>query len=349
MKKLAQIDARQDLTAGQKQQGMNIASQSYMGMLNQGGANIDERMMQMPYGQEVQSYFDTQTAQYDALRQGSTLNKFAPEIVYGEKGGIYQASRNQGELELKPYTIPGTKTQAIKFQPTKFIKGEGEYLSAKGGELKPTGVKTGDAYKKDIEEKKLTLAQQESNRKALQFDNLVKKEKQNAKLLDQKIRSGQATVEDAYQTYADKTTVGVNVINKLLQHPGLPGAVGAKNWSSGFGLFKEPIGGTSEMDFTTQYNQINGQAFLQAFASIKGGGQITEIEGKKATEAITSMSRATSEKEFVRAANEFKSVLMKGLERAKKKYKQEKTPVESTYSDEEKEKRYQEWKAKQGK
>lgn len=78
------------------------------------------------------------------------------------------------------------------------------------------------------------------------------------------------------------------------------------------------IPGTSEADFNARLEQLQGGAFLQAYNTLRGGGQITEVEGKKATAAISRMSTAQSEKEFIRAAQDFKDVLNKGLENARK-------------------------------
>jgi hypothetical protein len=42
----------------------------------------------------------------------------------------------------------------------------------------------------------------------------------------------------------------------------------------------------------TFLDQIGGAAFLTAFETLKGGGQITEVEGEKATNAIARLSTA---------------------------------------------------------
>ena len=55
----------------------------------------------------------------------------------------------------------------------------------------------------------------------------------------------------------------------------------------GFASIIPVIPGTDMADTQALINQIGGQAFLEAFESLKGGGQITEIEGVKATQAIT--------------------------------------------------------------
>lgn len=65
--------------------------------------------------------------------------------------------------------------------------------------------------------------------------------------------------------------------------------------------------------------QIGGKAFLQAFESLKGGGQITEIEGQKATDAITRLTDPSiSPKEAKQAIKEFREVIEAGRERARK-------------------------------
>jgi hypothetical protein len=66
-------------------------------------------------------------------------------------------------------------------------------------------------------------------------------------------------------------------------------------------------------------NQIGGKQFLEAFESLKGGGQITQIEGDKATQAIARMSRAQTEPEFRAAVKEFKDIVKIGMERAASK------------------------------
>lgn len=85
------------------------------------------------------------------------------------------------------------------------------------------------------------------------------------------------------------------LIDRLLTHPGLSGATGAKNWSSGFGLVDKPIAGSAEADFTALLSTAEAKEFLQGFEVLKGGGSITEAEGTKATAAMENLSRAQSD------------------------------------------------------
>ena len=94
------------------------------------------------------------------------------------------------------------------------------------------------------------------------------------------------------------------------QHPGLKGAVG-------FGMGQRFIPGTDSANFMGLLDQVKGGAFLQAIASMRGSGAISEIEGEKATRAITRLSTSLSEKEFKKAAREYADVVRTGLNNAR--------------------------------
>ena len=68
----------------------------------------------------------------------------------------------------------------------------------------------------------------------------------------------------------------------------------------------------------SKMNQINGAAFLQAFESLKGGGQITEIEGLKATQAISRLTeRNMDPADYVAAIEELEQIVRNGVIRAR--------------------------------
>lgn len=93
-----------------------------------------------------------------------------------------------------------------------------------------------------------------------------------------------------------------NTIEGILNDPALDTATGLLE-------FTQSIPGTSQKRFGTRVDQLNGQAFLQAFRSLKGGGQITEIEGQKATQAIGRLDTAQSAEDYRQALIELKDVL----------------------------------------
>jgi hypothetical protein len=104
-----------------------------------------------------------------------------------------------------------------------------------------------------------------------------------------------------------------NLLKGQKPHPGFETAVGATLLPGA-----RFVPGTSASDFQARFDQIKGGAFLQAFETLKGGGQITNVEGEKATAALNRMNLAQSEAEFITAAREFQDIVRKGVERAKK-------------------------------
>lgn len=128
--------------------------------------------------------------------------------------------------------------------------------------------------------------------------------------------SAQSTADTGHETLRkiDEMIGKRDAQGKLVEgskpHAGFEGTIGA-TWKPGARL----IPGTSEADFDARLNEVKGGAFLKAFETLKGGGQITEVEGKKATDAITRMNRSQSEDEFVKAALEFRGVVQRAMER----------------------------------
>lgn len=99
-------------------------------------------------------------------------------------------------------------------------------------------------------------------------------------------------------------------LQALIDSPGKTQAVGLSS-------LVPIIPGTAAADFKARLDQVGGEQFLQAFESLKGGGQITEIEGQKATEAIARMQRSQTEKEFDKSVKEFQGIVKKATERAR--------------------------------
>jgi len=114
----------------------------------------------------------------------------------------------------------------------------------------------------------------------------------------------------------------VKLLEDILQHPGMESMVGVKNpFSGAAGTLipfsdRKPIAGSDAAGFQAKFDQLQGKNFLQAFETLKGGGQITEVEGKKATDAISSMQLSTSEEEFRAAAQDLAEVINGGVVRA---------------------------------
>lgn len=67
----------------------------------------------------------------------------------------------------------------------------------------------------------------------------------------------------------------------------------------------------------SKMDQINGQTFLQAFNSLRGGGAITDAEGAKATQAFARLSAAQNPKDYREALLELRGIVQNGVDRAR--------------------------------
>lgn len=133
--------------------------------------------------------------------------------------------------------------------------------------------------------------------------------------IDRLVGEDKAKSKIALPAYVAETENTIKLVDDLLSHPGMGSAVGL---SSKFDP-RNFIAGTDATDFNVMLDQLKGKQFLQAFEGLKGGGQITEMEGKKATDAIARMNTASSEQAFVRASREFQNIMRNALNRAKSK------------------------------
>lgn len=100
-------------------------------------------------------------------------------------------------------------------------------------------------------------------------------------------------------------------IDDLRSHPGLPFAIGLGGWLPA-------IPNTQQAGAVALFDQLKGKTFLEAYNTLKGGGQITEVEGKKATDAIARLNRAQRRDDVDAALKDLEDVIKIGLERARR-------------------------------
>lgn len=63
--------------------------------------------------------------------------------------------------------------------------------------------------------------------------------------------------------------------------------------------------GKPEARLMAMHDQLKGQVFMQAFQMLRGGGQITNVEGEKATAAYARMNRSVSTEDYKAALKDF--------------------------------------------
>lgn len=119
------------------------------------------------------------------------------------------------------------------------------------------------------------------------------------------VAAGLPAIEAASQRALD-------TVDAIRNHPG-------KKWGVGVTGIIPGIPGSTQKGFVTLVDQAKGQAFLEAFNSLRGGGQITEAEGRKATEALARLDRAQRPEDFDAALKDYEDVIRKGLDAARQK------------------------------
>ena len=112
-----------------------------------------------------------------------------------------------------------------------------------------------------------------------------------------------------YQADADYT---IGTVRKLLQHDGFDSRYGLSSMGGRIPSVPESNGAGAQ----AMIDQLGGQAFLQAFEKLKGGGVITDFEGQKATQALSrAFDQNISPAEARKALEEFVGYVERGLER----------------------------------
>lgn len=108
------------------------------------------------------------------------------------------------------------------------------------------------------------------------------------------------------------TTNAISTLKELRNHRGLGSITGLYSLAP-------VIPGTDQAAADALAKQVEGKVFLEAFNTLKGGGVITDIEGKKATDAISRLQRAQRKEDYQRAVDDLVSVLENGVKLARKK------------------------------
>jgi len=164
----------------------------------------------------------------------------------------------------------------------------------------------------DLEEQRVAQADIRESRQQEALDAQLNEAVQEALARSKQRGSGIGKAEAQQISTAPKSISQSNstiaLIDDILAHPGLKGATGFEGAINPANF----IPGTDEYDFALKLEQLQGKAFLQAFETLKGGGQITQIEGDKATAAIEQLSRKQSTQQFIDSLNGLRSTAIKG-------------------------------------
>ena len=118
-----------------------------------------------------------------------------------------------------------------------------------------------------------------------------------------------ATLAEQRAAQADTAASSIALIDSVIKDPSLGSITG--QWQG-----RIPALTQSGTDLVIKIEQLQGQAFLQAFESLKGGGAITEREGLAAQNAIARLNRAQGTEAFTQALRDLRDIVDRGRRRA---------------------------------
>lgn len=263
----------------------------------------------------------------------SLVARFAQQTGHDVAAELAQFQAARGNPEKIKEIAAGYALEADKLLPKfqQFDTGGAVQLGTVNpvsGAFTPSG--TVKKTMSDYEKAQVGLRSQEVDLRRREVDRASDPEMQQklarARAIGEAAGKGDVAALQAYPKAIAQAEMTVNIIDQMIGkrdskgnllkgekvHPGFEGAVGA-------GIGARYVPGTEASNFEALFNQAGGNAFMQAFEALKGGGAITEKEGAKATAAITRMSLAQSEKEFIKAATEFQDVVRAGAARAQER------------------------------
>ena len=230
---------------------------------------------------------------------------------------VQQGAPNAPVQAAQPMSnrVVGAPTMASSAMPL-YSQAGNQPITATGNAVPVSAMNRPGMSPKDLSEaNKQVYAKSEEQRQAdlKALPGNIEQANMAIRTIDQMI--GDARLNDkgeiVYQKY---DPVSKKYVEGAKPHGGFENYVGATMFP---GL--RFVEGTDTASFDPLYQGIKGQAFLDAFTRLKGGGQITEIEGQKATDALLKLNKAQTEKDFIKYAREFQENLQKGMELAKNK------------------------------
>ena len=117
----------------------------------------------------------------------------------------------------------------------------------------------------------------------------------------------------------EKANSAITAIDSILENPNLAGVTGKYEGQFGTTGFGSMYFSQDEIDLIKDIDNLGAKVFLEAFETLKGGGQITEREGRLAQEAMENLSRQQSPEKLRKNMRDLKDVILKGQERARNK------------------------------
>lgn len=133
---------------------------------------------------------------------------------------------------------------------------------------------------------------------------------EQAKVTGREVAEARVKASSDLPRVEDNARFMLDTIEKLKKHPGEGAGTGPL-------AGRLPQIGGDQAGYVALADQLQGKAFLEAFNSLRGGGHITEIEGKKGTDAISRFSRVQNKRDRDAALADLTDVVNAGMKRAR--------------------------------
>lgn len=194
-------------------------------------------------------------------------------------GSVYPQAQRVSDAMLKAQQIQSGKQRGGYYTP---IYGE-------DGRVWKWNNRTGDYEPTEIVAGKLDPRTQEN----------IARGKGRGDVRGKDMGQAQIDLPKAEETAAETT----RLTDKLRTHPGMKDVIGFPD--NPLVMKGKIIPGTDAADFRVLLDQLTSRTFMEIFPTLKGGGQITEVEGEKGQQSVNRMNSATSEKAFLEALDDF--------------------------------------------
>ena len=116
-----------------------------------------------------------------------------------------------------------------------------------------------------------------------------------------------------------KAQGALDAITSILENGNLAGITGKYEGQLGTTGVGSAYFSQSEIDLIKDLENLEAKVFLEAFETLKGGGQITEREGIQAQRAMENLSRQQSPQKLQSNLRDLYEIILKGQERARNK------------------------------
>lgn len=317
----------QSIQQGQQRQQMNelqIASQKIANLSQRERARLESSILGLARTKSFLDAGDTQGAENYLLSRRQELGR---RIAAGENVDVTETDRGLQMLKDDPEAFKrladagvnlgfqsgilqrptgSFATSAMKNQQAlQDAIGDGDTLGATA--IARTLGMIGEGQQLDIKDGQAVISELTGFGKTKAG---VKKVIEEGKAKGKEFGKAQAEALINLPQIEEQANTTINLIDSLIRHKGLSAGIGVIEANT-------PTLREQTADFERRREQIQGRAFLQAFETLKGGGQITEREGEAATAALARAQAAQSEEAFIEAMLEFQDTLQRGIERAR--------------------------------